>query len=142
MSTPSHNIDLPHGPEFLFIDRIIEMEPGKSGKGVYKVRGDEPFLRGHFPGHPMMPGVLLIEAVAQLAGCVGQAGLEKPLANLKLAAVRNAKISGTAMPAETIELAVTMTGQLSNVMQATGTASVNGKTILQADVVLAGDSGQ
>src|SRR3954469_15948759 len=92
MNTIANEIGLPHGPEFRFVDRITEMDPGKSGKGVYLVRGDEIFLRGHFPGHPLMPGVLLIEAVAQLAGCVGQAGREQPLKNLKLAAVWNAKI--------------------------------------------------
>jgi 3-hydroxyacyl-[acyl-carrier-protein] dehydratase len=115
------------------------MQPGKNGKGVYTVRGDEPFLRGHFPGHPIMPGVLLIEAVAQLAGCVGQAGLATPLKNLKLAGVRNAKISGTASPGQTIEIAVTIVGQMANVMQASGSASVDGRVILQADVILAGD---
>jgi 3-hydroxyacyl-[acyl-carrier-protein] dehydratase len=139
MNTREQDIQLPHGPEFRFIDRIVEMEPGRNGKAIYKVRGDEPFLRGHFPGKPMMPGVLLIEAVAQLAGCVGQAGLEKPLANLKLAAVRNAKISGTAMPGQIIELVVTITGQMANVMQATGAALVEGRMILQVEVALAGD---
>jgi 3-hydroxyacyl-[acyl-carrier-protein] dehydratase len=140
MSATSNDFALPHGPEFRFIDRIVEMQPDKSAKGVYLVRGDEPFLRGHFPGHPIMPGVLLIEAVAQLAGCVGQAGREVPLKNLKLAGVRNAKISGTAVPGQTIEFDVTIVGQMANVMQASGTASVDGKVVLQVDVILAGDA--
>ena len=63
---------LPHGPEFRFIDALTQLEPGKSGSGEYKVRGDEPFLRGHFPGQPIFPGVLLVEAAAQLAGTVAQ----------------------------------------------------------------------
>lgn len=140
MSANSNDFGLPHGPEFRFVDRITESQPGKSGKAVYRVRGDEPFLRGHFPGHPIMPGVLLIEAVAQLAGCIGQAGRETPLKNLKLAAVRNAKISGTAAPGQTIDIEVTIVGQMANVLQASGTASVDGKVVLQADVILAGDA--
>lgn len=135
----ANDLGLPHGPEFRFVDRVVDFQRGKSGVAVYTVRGDEHFLRGHFPGNPIMPGVLLIEAVAQLAGCVGQAGRETPLKNLKLAGVRQAKISGTAKPGETIELSVTITGQMANVFQAAGTASVGGRVILQADVILAGE---
>jgi 3-hydroxyacyl-[acyl-carrier-protein] dehydratase len=115
------------------------MQPGKTGAAIYQVRGDEDFLRGHFPGNPLVPGVILIEAVAQLAGVVGQAGRETPLKNLKLAGVRNAKISGTAKPGETIELSVTIAGQMANVFQASGSASVAGRVVLQADVILAGE---
>ena len=57
---------LPHGPEFRFLDSILELDPGKTGSGEYRVRGNEQFLRGHFPGQPLFPGVLLIEAAAQL----------------------------------------------------------------------------
>src|SRR5216684_637885 len=94
---------LPHGPEFRFVDRLLTLEPGKCGTAEYKMRGDEPFLRGHFPGQPLMPGVLLIEAAAQLAGTVAQSNPQiKPLRDLKLAALRNVKIFGTARPGEVI----------------------------------------
>src|SRR5207237_1381908 len=80
---------LPHGPEFRFLDRLLSLEPGKSAAGEYAVRGDEPFLRGHFPGRPMMPGVLLVEAAAQLAGVVAQSDQAiPPLPGLKLTAIR------------------------------------------------------
>src|SRR5436309_11362830 len=96
---------LPHGPDFRFVDRIIDLIPGQHGVGEYTVRGDEPFLRGHFPGQPLMPGVLLIEAAAQLAGTVAQSDPQvRPLPGLKLAAMRAVKILGTAGPGEVIRL--------------------------------------
>src|SRR5215510_14521033 len=96
---------LPHGPEFRFLDRLVELVPGESAVGQYIVRGDEPFLRGHFPGAPIFPGVLLIEAAAQLAGTVAQSDPKIPaMPGLKLTAVRNAKILGTARPGEIIRL--------------------------------------
>src|SRR5437867_8091263 len=96
---------LPHGIEFRFLDRLTSLDPGKSGAGEYTVRGDEPFLRGHFPGEPMLPGVLLVEAAAQLAGAVAQSDPQlPPLRGLKLTAIRGAKILGTARPGEIIRL--------------------------------------
>src|SRR5687767_9077224 len=93
---------LPHGPEFRFLDRVVRLEPGRSGEGEYRVRGDEPFLKGHFPGQPLFPGVLLVEAAAQLAGVVAQSDPKiPPLPGLKLTAMRNVKILGTARPGET-----------------------------------------
>ena len=76
---------LPHGPEFRFVDRLLSLDPGKEGVGEYLVRGDESWLRGHLPGEPLLPGVLLIEAAAQLAGVVAQNDpLIPPLPGLKL----------------------------------------------------------
>ncbi|MBI2413709.1 MAG: 3-hydroxyacyl-ACP dehydratase FabZ [Deltaproteobacteria bacterium] len=59
---------LPHRYPFLLIDRILELDPGKSAKGMKNVTINEPFFLGHFPGHPIMPGVLIIEAMAQVGG--------------------------------------------------------------------------
>src|SRR5437773_12081657 len=88
---------LPHGIEFRFVDRLLSLDPGKSGAGEYTVRGDEPFLRGHFPGQPLFPGVLLVEAAAQLSGTVAQSDPEiPPLSGLKLTAMRGIKILGSA----------------------------------------------
>src|SRR6185369_6351247 len=95
---------LTHGPECRFLDRLTVLDGGKSGRGEYRIRGDEPFLRGHFPGVPIFPGVLLAEAAAQLAGVVVQSDpAVAPLKNLKLTALRNAKILGAARPGDVLE---------------------------------------
>lgn len=130
---------LPHGPEFRFLDRLTALEPGVSGTGEYLVRGDEPFLKGHFPGAPLFPGVLLVEAAAQLAGTVAQSDLKlKPLAGLKLTALRGVKILGSAKPGETIRLEAKVSGRLGNLVQAQASATVNDTLILQADLTLSG----
>jgi 3-hydroxyacyl-[acyl-carrier-protein] dehydratase len=132
---------LPHGPEFRFVDRLIQLDPGKEGAGEYTLRGHEPFLRGHFPGQPIMPGVLLIEAVAQLAGIVAQSDPKiAPLPGLQLTAIRAARILGTAQPGETVRLGATVTGRMANLIQAEGTATVNGQTILRTELTLSGES--
>lgn len=130
---------LPHGPEFRFVDRLISLTPGKEGVGEYRVRGDEPFLRGHFPGDPMMPGVLLVEAAAQLAGVVAQSDPAfSHLSGLKLAALRNAKFFGSARPGEVVRLEARILGRLGNLIQTQAAASVNTQTVLQAELVLSG----
>ena len=134
---------LPHGAEFRFIDRLLALDPGVSGAGEYQVRGDEPFLRGHFPSHPLMPGVLLLEAAAQLAGTVAQSDPKvPPMPGLKLTAVRGAKILGTARPGESIRLEAHVVGRLNNLVQAEALASVNGRLVLQAELTLSGDVGR
>jgi len=130
---------LPHGPEFRFIDRLRALEPGVSGSGEYQVRGDEPFLRGHFPNQPLMPGVLLLEAAAQLAGTVTQSDPKvPPMPGLKLTAVRGAKILGTARPGEVIRLEACIIRRLGNLVHASATASVNGVRVMEAELTLSG----
>ena len=130
---------LPHGAEFRFIDRLTKLDGGKSGEGEYKVRSDEPFLRGHFPDEPIFPGVLLIEAAAQLAGVVAQSDPKiSPLKKLKLTALRNVKILGTAKPGETILLEAKITGRFDNLIQAQATAKAGGEVVLTAELTLSG----
>lgn len=130
---------LPHGPEFRFVDRLTALEPGVRGEGEYTVRGDEPFLRGHFPDDPMMPGVLLVEAVAQLAGIVAQSDpSHAPMPGLKLTALRQVKILGTARPGEIIQLRSEVKARLGNLVHAAATATVHGSVVLQAEVTLVG----
>ncbi len=130
---------LPHGPEFRFVDRLLSLVPGKEGAGEYRVRSDDPFLRGHFPGEPMLPGVLLIEAAAQLAGVVAQSDPAiPPLAGMKLTALRGVKILGTAHPGQTVRLEARITGRLGSLIQAQAQASLAGRLVLTAELTLSG----
>jgi 3-hydroxyacyl-[acyl-carrier-protein] dehydratase len=139
--TLAHALDiLPHGPEFRFLDRLLSLDPGKAGVGEYLVRGDEAFLRGHFPGAPLFPGVLLVEAVAQLAGVVAQHDpLVPALPRLKLAALRAVRILGSARPGEVLRLEARVTGRLGAVVQAHGQALVAGRRVLTAEMTLGSD---
>jgi 3-hydroxyacyl-[acyl-carrier-protein] dehydratase len=88
-----------------------------------------------------MPGVLLVEAAAQLAGTVAQSDpAVMPLKNLKLTAIRGAKILGAAIPGETIQLEATIVARMGGLVQAQATARVNSRVILQAEVVLSGET--
>jgi 3-hydroxyacyl-[acyl-carrier-protein] dehydratase len=130
---------LPHGPEFRFVDRLLSLNPGKEGVGEYQVRGDEPWLRGHLPGDPLLPGVLLVEAAAQLAGVVAQNDPHIPaLLGLKLTALRAVKILGSARPGETVQLQAHITGRLGALVQARVSASVSGSKVLSAELTLSG----
>jgi len=132
---------LPHGPEFRFLDRVLSLTPGREGTGEYLVRGDEPFLRGHFPGDPILPGVLLIEAAAQLAGVVAQSdpGLA-PLAGLKLTALRGVKILGAARPGDVVRLEASILGRLGNLVQARAHGRVGDRLVLTAELTLSGEA--
>ena len=132
---------LPHGPEFRFVDRLLELERGKKGVGEYEVKPAAEFLRGHFPGHPIMPGVLMIEALAQVAGTVAQSDPSiTPLADLRLTAVRGAKILGTASPGQRLRIEVEIIARLGSLIQARGTVAVGGHKIVEAELVLSGQA--
>ncbi|HVT83010.1 MAG TPA: beta-hydroxyacyl-ACP dehydratase, partial [Phycisphaerae bacterium] len=122
-------------------DRLLQLDAGRSGAGEYRVRGDEAFLRGHFPGQPMMPGVLLTEALAQLAGVVAQSDPAiPPLRGLRLTALRNVKILGTAVPGEVLRIEAKVAGRLANLVQASGSIYVADRLILSGDVTLSGEA--
>ena len=115
-------------------------EADYSCAGYKDVTDKEFWVRGHMPGMPLMPGVLLIEAVAQLAGVVAQSDPTlKPLAGLKLTAVRAAKITGSVGPGTTMSIRVDILGRMGRLVQATGRVKADGSTLLQTEVVLSGD---
>jgi 3-hydroxymyristoyl/3-hydroxydecanoyl-(acyl carrier protein) dehydratase len=132
--------NLPHGPSFRFVDELTALDPGREGRGIYRIRGSEDFLTGHFPGQPLMPGVLLIEAIAQLGGVVVQTDPAiAALAELRLTAVRAAKILGAAVPGETLEIHARVEGRMGGLVQIDGAVSVAGKVLASARITLSGE---
>jgi len=130
---------LPHGPEFRFLDRLLSLTPGECGVGEYRVPEDGYFLRGHLPGEPILPGVLLVEAAAQLAGVVAQNDPDvPPLPRLKLTALRAVKILGSARPGETILIEASITGRLGPLVQARASAFVSSVEVMSAELTLSG----
>ena len=130
---------LPHGPEFRFVDRMVSLTPGKAGVGEYRVRGDEYFLRGHLPGEPIMPGVLMAEAAAQVAGMVAQEDPANPRwPRLKLTALRTVKILGAVRPGDTLRIEAVIMGILGDMIQARIFATVADEKVLSAEITLSG----
>lgn len=130
---------LPHGPSFRFIDELLSLTPGQEATAIYRVKGDEAFLEGHFPGHPMMPGVILIEAIAQLGGVVVQTDPSHPAMNdLRLTAVRAAKILDAAVPGDLLEIHAKIEGRLGALVQIEGTVQRAGVVVVTAKVALSG----
>ena len=130
---------LPHGPEFRFVDRMVSLTPGKEGVGEYRVRGDEFYLRGHLPGEPILPGVLLVEAGAQVAGMVAQEDPANPTwPRMKLTALRAVKILGSAKPGDTLRIEAIITGRVDYLIQAAVSAFIADTKVLAAELTLAG----
>jgi 3-hydroxyacyl-[acyl-carrier-protein] dehydratase len=131
---------LPHGPDFRFLDELTALDPGRAGVGTYRLRHDAPFLRGHFPGQPIMPGVLMVEAAAQLAGTVAQSDPHQtPLPNLKLAAIRNARFLGTVHPGDLLVLKAQIVGRMGRLIQAIVSGAVGDQPVLRVELSLSGD---
>ena len=122
---------------------MVSLTPGKEGVGEYRVRGDEYYLRGHLPGEPILPGVLLVEAGAQVAGMVAQEDPANPsMPRLKLTALRAVKILGSARPGDTLRIEASITGRLGFLIQARASASISGVNVMSAELTLSGADGK
>jgi len=123
---------IPHRYPFLLVDRIIELEPGVSATGIKNVTINEPFFMGHFPDQPIMPGVLLIEAMAQVAGVMAfRSGVEGK--SVYFMSIDNVKFRRPVVPGDQVKLNIKVLKQRGNVWKFAGTAAVDGKLVSEAD---------
>src|ERR671918_2312831 len=123
---------LPHGPEFRFVDAVDAFEPGSSITARYRVTGDEPFLAGHFPGNPVLPGVIQLEALAQ-AGAVALLADERYAGKLPLfGGVEDVRWRRQVRPGDELVLEVTMDRLSGRGGWGQGRATVEGKVACQA----------
>ncbi|MBI5235899.1 MAG: 3-hydroxyacyl-ACP dehydratase FabZ [Deltaproteobacteria bacterium] len=100
---------LPHRYPFLLIDKIVELDPGKYAKGIKNVTINEPFFPGHFPGHPIMPGVLIVEAMAQVGGVLAFKSADVSNKVVYFMGIDKARFRKPVLPGDTLELSLTVT---------------------------------
>ncbi len=128
---------LPHRPPFLLVDRVVLLEPGKRLVAVKGVTMNEPFFVGHFPGKPVMPGVLILEALAQACALLAMksVGPDDDLEDkvTYLMSIDEAKFRRPVVPGDRLELHVEIVKRKGAIWRQKGTAVVDGQTVAEAE---------
>lgn len=128
---------IPHRYPFLLVDRITEMEEGKGAKGIKNVTINEPFFQGHFPDYPVMPGVLIIEAMAQVGAVVI---LSKPEFQGKIAlmaGIDKVRFRQQVVPGDQLEIEVELLKIKASIGKAAGKVTVNGRLVCSGELMFA-----
>jgi len=124
---------LPHRYPFLMVDRIIEIEPGKKAIGIKNVTINEEFFQGHFPGEPIMPGVLIIEAMAQVAGILAFRSGATVGKSVYFMSIEKAKFRKPVVPGDQLRLEIQILQQRGNVWRFSGHAMVEETVAAEAE---------
>lgn len=126
---------LPHRYPFLLVDRIVDIDGDRSAVGIKNVTANEPHFTGHFPGQPVMPGVLIVEAMAQTAGaiCIRNAGDESP-SLVYFMTIDGAKFRKPVVPGDRLELHVRKVKQRGNIWKFDCEARVDGTRVAEASI--------
>ena len=131
---------LPHRYPFLLVDRVTELEPGKRVVGLKNVTCNEPFFQGHFPGNPIMPGVLIVEAMAQVGGVLARLSIEDKLkkdedASIFFMAIDKVKFRRPVVPGDQLIFEVVPLRTGSKIWKIEGKAFVDGNLVAQAELM-------
>lgn len=128
---------IPHRPPFLLVDRITEVEPGVRAAGIKNVTMNEPYFVGHFPGYPVMPGVLIVEALAQV-GSVAMLMVEANKGKLGFfAGIDGFRFRGQVKPGDTLVLEVEITRLKGPIGKGKAIAKVDGKVVAEGELMFA-----
>ncbi len=129
---------LPHRYPFLLVDRIVEMEIGKRVVGIKNVTMNEPFFQGHFPGHPIMPGVLILEAMAQTGGVLALKSVPKEEVKNKVIyfmSIDKAKFRKPVIPGDQVRFELEQIKQRANIRAYSAKATVDGAVVAEAELM-------
>jgi len=130
-------LGLPHRPPFVFVREIVDCDPGRSVAARTSFAADDPMFAGHFPGNPLVPGVIITEALAQTAGIAAASGYPEPAKPLfLLSAIRTMKFPGAIRPDEEVDLYAEMVGQMEGMVQFKVVAAVQGRPVAEGQLVL------
>lgn len=130
-------LGLPHRPPFVFVRELIKCEPGVSAEATTCFSPEDPMFAGHFPGNPLVPGVILTEALAQTAGIAAASGYPKDARPLfYLSAIRTMKFLRAVRPDELIDLRAEKLAQVGDLVQFEVEASVKGERVAEGQLVL------
>jgi 3-hydroxyacyl-[acyl-carrier-protein] dehydratase len=128
---------LPHRYPFLMVDRIIELVPGQKAVGIKNVSVNEPYFAGHFPGRPIMPGVLMIEAIAQVGACALLSEEQYRGKLAFLAGVDHVRFKRQAFPGDTLEICTELTSIRSNIGKGKGKITIDNKLVCGGEFLFA-----